>query len=96
MRGHPPVRLKTISGRPAFYQLAAPTRSAHPARVALLSELLFAAGAKLDHLPFRRAEELHSADDAPAARASRPQSRWELFTVHMMGTAKMGGDRARA
>jgi choline dehydrogenase-like flavoprotein len=63
----------------------------------LLSELLFAAGAKRILLPFHHAKELASADEARAV-LGRPIATkgWEVVTVHMMGTARMGSDRLTA
>jgi choline dehydrogenase-like flavoprotein len=61
----------------------------------LLSELLFAAGAKRVMLPFHHAQELASADEAHRALDRPiPAKGWEVVTVHMMGTARMGADRA--
>lgn len=87
--------LKMINGRPqAFYQLAPHDAMNIQRGLALLSELMFAAGAKRIILPFHHAEELQSADDARRLlERPVPRSSWELFTVHMMGTAKMGADR---
>ena len=90
--------VKTIAGRPqAFYQLS-PHDAANMQRgLELLSELLFAAGAKRILLPFHHAQELHSADEARRALGSPiPPSGWEVVTVHMMGTARMGTDRLRS
>jgi choline dehydrogenase-like flavoprotein len=91
-------RVRTIAGRPqAFYQL-----NEHDAHnllrgVSLLSELLFASGAKRILLPFHGASDLYTADDARRLLARKiPARGWEVVTVHMMGTARMGTDRARA
>jgi len=91
-------RVRTINGRPqAFYQLAEHDAANLKRGVALLSELLFAAGAKRILLPFHGAPDLLSADDARALlRKDTPARGWEVVTVHMMGTARMGTDRARA
>jgi choline dehydrogenase-like flavoprotein len=63
----------------------------------LLCELLFEAGARTIHLPFAGVPELHSMDDVRKLFAHRiPKSHMEVVTVHVMGTARMGGDRARA
>ena len=65
--------------------------------VSLLSELLFAAGAKRILLPFHGAPELASADDARhLLDRTIPAKGWEVVTVHMMGTARMGHDRTQA
>ncbi len=90
--------VKTIAGRPqAFYQLS-PHDAANMQRgLELLSELLFAAGAKRVLLPFHHAKELASADEARRVLgAPIPPHGWEVVTVHMMGTARMGADRLGA
>jgi choline dehydrogenase-like flavoprotein len=87
--------VKTINGRPqAFYQLAERDAATMQRGLMLLSELLFAAGARRIILPFHHATEICTPDEARAL-FSRPISRksWEVVTVHMMGTAKMGRDR---
>jgi choline dehydrogenase-like flavoprotein len=64
--------------------------------VQLLGELLFAAGATRLILPFDGAppvsseRQLRALLDRSVARSSM-----NLFTVHVMGTAAMGGDRTR-
>jgi choline dehydrogenase-like flavoprotein len=87
-----------INGRPqAFYQLAKADAATMQRGLMLLSELLFAAGAKRILLPFHHAQELANADEARRALGQPiPTSDWEVVTVHMMGTAKMGSDRARS
>jgi choline dehydrogenase-like flavoprotein len=91
-------RVRTISGKPqAFYQLAEHDAANLQKGVSLLSELLFAAGAKRILLPFHGAPDLLSADDARRLLTQRiPAKGWEVVTVHMMGTARMGSDRTRA
>jgi choline dehydrogenase-like flavoprotein len=87
--------VKTIGGRPqAFYQLSSHDAANMQRGLVLLSELLFAAGAKRILLPFHHAKELASADEARAV-LGRPIATkgWEVVTVHMMGTAAMGKDR---
>ncbi len=88
-------RVKTIAGRPqAFYQLPRHDAANMQRGLVLLSELLFAAGAKRILLPFHHAQELASADEARRVLgAPIPPSGWEVVTVHMMGTARMGIDR---
>jgi len=88
-------QVKTIGGRPqAFYQLS-PHDAANMQRgLVLLSELLFAAGAKRILLPFHHAKELASADEARRVLGQPIATKgWEVVTVHMMGTARMGSDR---
>ena len=90
--------VKTIAGRPqAFYQLSAHDAANMQRGLELLSELLFAAGAKRVLLPFHHAKELASADEARRVLgAPIPPHGWEVVTVHMMGTARMGNDRLSA
>lgn len=62
----------------------------------LLAELLFAAGARAIMLPFATAPALLSADAARRVlRQPVPKRALRLSTVHLMGTARMGGDPAR-
>jgi len=64
--------------------------------IALLSEALFAAGARRILLPFEGIPDLIHPDDVRALRERPiPKASMELFTVHMMGTAAMGGDPSR-
>jgi hypothetical protein len=88
-------RVRTINGKPqAFYQLNA--HDAHNLKrgVSLLSELLFAAGARQIMLPFHGAADLYSPDDARRLLDQDiPPGGSEVLTVHMMGTAAMGTDR---
>ncbi|MBP9086286.1 MAG: GMC family oxidoreductase [Kofleriaceae bacterium] len=90
--------VRTVNGRPqAFYQLNDFDAENLKQGVALLAELLFAAGAKRILPVFDGGPELHSADDIRKLFAQPiPKSVLELFTVHMMGTAAMGADRSRA
>ena len=88
-------RVRTIDGKPqAFYQLNDHDAANLQRGVSLLSELLFAAGAKRIMLPFHGAKDLCSPDDARRLLDQRiSASGWEVLTVHMMGTAAMGNDR---
>jgi choline dehydrogenase-like flavoprotein len=91
-------RVVSVDGNPqAFYQLAEADAANLQRGVSRLSELLFAAGAKRILLPFHDAVDLHSADDARRL-LDRPISAkgWEVVTVHMMGTARMGVERSAA
>jgi choline dehydrogenase-like flavoprotein len=90
--------VRTIRGRPqAFYQLAKRDAANMQRGLVLLSELLFAAGARRVLLPFHHARELHNPDDARRLLADPIRaSDWEVVTVHMMGTARMGTDRTRS
>ncbi|MDQ4078149.1 MAG: GMC family oxidoreductase [Chloroflexota bacterium] len=63
---------------------------------ALLADLLFAAGARRVILPFEGVPDLLTADDARRLyRQPIPKRAMKLSTVHIMGTARMGGDLAR-
>jgi choline dehydrogenase-like flavoprotein len=90
--------VRTVRGRPqAFYQLAERDAANMQRGLGLLSELLFAAGARRVLLPFHHAKELTSPDDARRfLRRPLSTSDWEVVTVHMMGTARMGVDRTAA
>jgi choline dehydrogenase-like flavoprotein len=62
----------------------------------LLCELLFEAGAERIASPFDGAPDLEGPDDIATLRRTRiPKSALDLFTVHMMGTARMGSDPKR-
>jgi choline dehydrogenase-like flavoprotein len=91
-------RVRTLRGRAqAFYQLADFDAAKLVRGVALLSELLFAAGARRIMTPFAGVPELRGADDTRLLYANPiPKRAMEVVTVHMMGTAAMGADRARA
>lgn len=90
--------VRTIDGRPqAFYQLAEADAANLKRGVVLLSELLFAAGARRIFMPFHHAAELHGPDEARRLLdRDIPAAGWEVVTVHMMGTARMGNDRSAA
>src|SRR5262249_3684613 len=48
-------------------------------------------------LPFHGADDLYGPDDARRLLGHDiPTRGWEVVTVHMMGTARMGADRAGA
>ncbi|MBF0105511.1 MAG: GMC family oxidoreductase [Deltaproteobacteria bacterium] len=65
--------------------------------VGLLAEVFFTAGAKKCYLPFRGLQEMHSIDDIPKIyQAGFKPTDVELLTVHVMGTAQMGGDPDRS
>ena len=95
----------TVSGRvvalpggsPAvFYQLTDFDAERIVRGTSLLAELLFAAGAREVIMPFEGVPRLHSADDVRRLYAHRiPKQAMELMTVHIMGTARMGGDPSR-
>ena len=85
------------NGRPAaHYNLSAADALTLVRGTALLSELLFAAGARRVIVPFQGAPDLVGADDARRLRDSTvPAQAMNLSTVHVMGTACMGGDPTR-
>lgn len=92
-------RVRTLpGGQPqAFYDLTDFDAERLVRGTALLAELLFAAGARRILPPFEGAPELRSVDDVRALRARRIDKRdMEILTVHVMGTARMGADRAGA
>ena len=61
-----------------------------------LCELLFEAGAQKIASPFEGVPDLRGPDDLKILRQREvPKSALELFTVHMMGTARMGSDPKR-
>ncbi len=89
-------RVRTIAGKPqAFYQLAKRDAENIQRGLVILADMLFAAGAKKILLPFHSAAELNSPDDAKRLLDRKvPTREWEVVTVHMMGTARMGSDRS--
>lgn len=92
-------RLRMLPGGSpqAFYRLSELDAFKLRRGTALLSELLFEAGAREIHLPFHGAGVLRSPDDVKKIfRNKVPTSSMELVTVHMMGTARMGADRTAA
>ena len=92
-------RLKRMpGGRPqAFYQMNDFDADKLKRGTALLCELLFEAGAKTIMLPFGGVADLTSPDQVRRLMSDRvPKERMEVLTVHMMGTARMGADRAGA
>ena len=63
----------------------------------LLCELLLAAGAKRIILPFRGVEDVRTVADTERVVSPRiPRSAMEVVTVHLMGTARMGGRESDA
>jgi choline dehydrogenase-like flavoprotein len=80
-----------------FYQLTEHDGDRIVRGTALLAELFFAAGARKVIMPFEGVPILTSPDDIRRhVYAHRiPRSAMEVMTVHIMGTARMGGDPAR-
>jgi choline dehydrogenase-like flavoprotein len=91
-------RVRTIGGRPqAFYNVADRDMATMKRGLELLCDLLFTVGAKSVLLPLHHATEVHDADETRRVLARPiPRSAWEVATVHMMGTARMGADRTRS
>jgi choline dehydrogenase-like flavoprotein len=91
-------RVRTIAGRPqAFYQLSRRDAATIQQGLVKLCDLLFAAGARKVMLPFHHVAEARSADDVRRILAGPLATNdWEVVTVHMMGTARMGRDRSHA
>lgn len=84
-------------GRPvAFYDLSDFDAARLVRGTSLLCRLLFTAGAKKIYLPFDGVPALEGIDDVKRIFARRiPKDTMEVVTVHMMGTAAMGGDPTR-
>lgn len=85
-------------GKPvATYQLSDYDAEKLKEGTKLLSEMLFATGAKRIMLPFAGVGDLHGPDETRKILENKiPKSGMEVLTVHMMGTARMGTDRSRA
>ncbi len=80
-----------------FYQLTDQDAERIVRGTALLAELFFAAGARKIIMPFEGVPMLHGPDDIRRHVLARriPKTAMEIMTVHIMGTARMGGDPAR-
>jgi choline dehydrogenase-like flavoprotein len=83
-------------GTQVFYQINDRDAARVVEGVALTAELLFAAGARRILSPFLGAPDLYGMDDVAALRSRPvPKRSLELFTVHLMGTARMSDDPRR-
>ncbi len=81
----------------AFYQLNDLDAQRLIRGTALLAELLFETGATQILPPFAGVGPLHSVDDLRKLyRQKIPKSSMEVLTVHLMGSACMGGDPNRS
>lgn len=81
----------------AFYQLTEFDGERIVRGTALLAELMFAAGARKVIMPFDGVPILRSPDDVRRHLYAHkiPRKHMEVMTVHIMGTARMGGDASR-
>jgi choline dehydrogenase-like flavoprotein len=83
-------------GPQVFYQITDEDAERVVRGVALTAELMFAAGARRVLAPFRGAPELRGPGDvARLAERRLPKAALDLFTVHLMGTARMSDDPRR-
>jgi len=90
------VRLAPGGTPLAFYQLSDLDAERVVRGVALIAELLFAAGARRVWVPFDGVPPLDRPDDVRRLFSrSIPKKAMEIMTTHVMGTCRMGGDRAR-
>ena len=91
-------RVRTVRGRPVpTYPVSDRDLRRVVDAIGRLGELLFAAGARRLYLPFGDGGRVVDGVDG-LARATRdlpPRRSFELLTVHLMGTAAMGGDPRR-
>jgi choline dehydrogenase-like flavoprotein len=90
------VRHRPGLGTQVFYQINDGDAARIVKGVALTAELLFAAGAKRILSPFSGVPDMCGPDDLKALLSRPiPKRSMELFTVHVMGTARMSDDPAR-
>lgn len=79
------------------YDLCAADAATAVEAARLLCELLFEVGAQRIYLPFANLHHIDSADELGKLDVRAiPTEAMEVLTVHLMGTAAMGGDRSRA
>jgi choline dehydrogenase-like flavoprotein len=91
-------RVRTLPGLGAqvFYQVCGRDAARVVRGIALTAEAMFAAGARRVLLPVAGAPPLHSPDEVRRLLAAPVPSRaLRLFSVHLMGTARMSEDRRR-
>ncbi|MCA8922218.1 MAG: GMC family oxidoreductase [Planctomycetes bacterium] len=90
-------RVRSVGGLPVpTYQITEEDRQRIVRGTAIVCDVLFAAGAKRIVLPFEGVPDLHSRADVERLRQTHvPKSAMEVVTVHIMGTAAMGGDPTR-
>jgi choline dehydrogenase-like flavoprotein len=83
-------------GAQVFYQISERDAQRVVRGLALTAQLMFAAGATRVLSPIRGLPELRGAEDVTTlASAQVPRERLDLFTVHLMGTARMSEDPKR-
>jgi choline dehydrogenase-like flavoprotein len=90
------IRIVPGLGPQVFYQLTDHDAERVVRGIALSAELMFAAGARRVLLPFDGAPEVRDQAEVQAILdRSVPKKSIELFTVHLMGTARMSDDPRR-
>jgi choline dehydrogenase-like flavoprotein len=83
-------------GPQVFYQITDHDAARVVRGVALTAEVMFAAGARCVLLPFDGAPEMHRPAEVTGLLSRPvPKRSMELFTVHLMGTARMSEDPRR-
>ncbi len=83
-------------GAQVFYDISDADMARIVRGISLTAELMFAAGARRILSPFAGVPDLRGPDDVSALSASKISKRsLELFTVHLMGTARMSDDQSR-
>lgn len=87
-----PGRVTRSFGRPsALYNITKLDHERFLKGVELLARLHFEMGAEKVYLPFSNLTSIERPDQLPLiAKTQRSRSSLELFTVHMMGTVRMG------
>jgi choline dehydrogenase-like flavoprotein len=91
-------RVRTIPGLGprVTYQLSAADAARVVRGTGYIAELMLAAGARRVLLPFAGAPEVRDLTDLAAiVNSPVPRAGMQLFTVHLMGTARMSADPAR-
>jgi choline dehydrogenase-like flavoprotein len=80
-------------GPQVFYQITDDDAARIVRGIALTAQLLFAAGARRILAPFRGLPDLDGPDDLRLlTERPVPKKAMDLFTVHLMGTARMNDD----
>jgi choline dehydrogenase-like flavoprotein len=90
-------QVRVVGGRPVpVYRMSGLDAQRLTRAVTLLAELLFAAGARRAYLPFASVPVVPGAEGLAGLRSTTvPKEAIEVITVHLMGTASMGGDPRR-